>query len=628
MVVPYWWHSRLLSHALLVLFFLTIAWHGYAADNTDITLTSHDRNTELVLLVNEYGDLSYQVNYKGTNVISPSLLGLYLSNGKKLGERTIIGNTERASHRERFEWTFGERTHVENVYEEMTVNCSSFGSDFQIVFRLYNDAVAFKYVIPAETTKLGKGIDIEYTSFNFPTSTQIYQHSKESEITLLPVKEMDKRCDFPATVVIGDLYIVINEAHNSQYTKAELESVSHTEGLKTTFVNDKVVFSGDSFETPWRTIAIAEKAIDLISFSDLNYRLSPPSVVDDTSIFKPGKFIRAMKLNTENGLACIDFAAENDYQYILLDAGWYGKGYAAEFDPESDPRVVVPELDLHHVINYGKEKGIGVLVYVNHVALKNHLDEILDLYKSWGISGLKFGFVDGLSQKGIKWIMAAVEKAARYGFVIDIHDNYKPTGMSRTFPNLLTQEGIRGNERVPDAYHNAVLPFTRFLSGAADYTFCFPGSTPASAAFFSKKVLVSKAHQLSLSVIYYSPLQAMLWYGLPQDYQHTTDVEFFKRVPTFWDETIGLKGEIGKYVSIARRKDDVWYVGNITAFSPWEDHIKLDFLASEQQYNARLYEDGADGNIRITEMEVNANTEIPLKLPAKGGLAIIIEKQK
>lgn len=213
------------------------------------------------------------------------------------------------------------------------------------------------------------------------------------------------------------------------------------------------------------------------------------------------------------------------------------------------------------------------------LGLKAKLDIILPLYKKWGVSGLKFGFVDGLTQGGLTWLAGAIKKVNDYGFILDIHDNYKPTGLSRTYPALLTQEGIRGDENSPDAFHTTVLPFTRFLAGPADFTFCYPNSKNS----FSKNLKVSKGQQLALTVIYFSLLQSIFWYGNPNDYTNEEEIEFFKYVPTVWNESHYLAGDIGKNISVARRKGNTWYVGSAAGLMDWQGTITLDFLTKGNQ---------------------------------------------
>jgi alpha-glucosidase len=256
------------------------------------------------------------------------------------------------------------------------------------------------------------------------------------------------------------------------------------------------------------------------------------------------------------------------------------------------------------------------------VGLKAKLDTILPLYKQWGVAGLKFGFVDGLTQGGLTWLSAAIKKVNDAGFILDIHDNYKPTGLSRTYPALLTQEGIRGNENSPDAFHTTVLPFTRFLAGPADYTFCYPNAKNR----FTKNLLVSMGQQLALTVVYFSPLQAMFWYGIPTDYTNEDEIEFFKHVPTVWNESHYLAGDIGIGISVARRNGNTWFIGNAAGLNDWNTTLTLGFLQKRTTYTATIYEDNETGkSIRKRTITVKRGEVMQLSLKGKTGQAIIIQ---
>lgn len=353
------------------------------------------------------------------------------------------------------------------------------------------------------------------------------------------------------------------------------------------------------------------------AFSQLNLKLNPPPAYGIPAFIKPGKLIRS-QLRTQSGIDCIDFAAKHHLQYIMFDAGWYG----AEFRSSSDPTKVIPEIDMPKVIQYGKEKGIGVILYVNYVGLKAKLDTILPLYKEWGVAGLKFGFVDGLTQDGLTWLSAAIKKVNDAGFILDIHDNYKPTGLSRTYPVLLTQEGIRGDENSPDAFHTTVLPYTRFLAGPADFTFCYPNAKNR----YTKNLLVSMGQQLALTVVYFSPLQAMFWYGVPTDYTNEDEIEFFKHVPTVWNESYYLAGDIGKGISVARRSGTTWFIGNAAGLDDWSTSVKLNFLQKGKTYTATIYEDDETlKSIRKRTITVKRGDVLPVSLKGKTGQAIIIQ---
>ena len=230
------------------------------------------------------------------------------------------------------------------------------------------------------------------------------------------------------------MYVCINEAANDQYTKAMIGKAEAENALSVKFGKDTVKLN-ETFQSPWRTLSFSETAIGLCKNSDLLYKLNPkPDPSKDYSWIKPGKLLRDMTLSTQGALDCIDFAQKMNFQFVMFDAGWYGKGYAAEFDKDSDPVKVVPDINMPKVISHGKEKGIGLILYVNYVGLrKNNLDTLYTLYKSWGVKGLKFGFVNGLTQDGISWLIKAVEKAQDYGFIIDVHDNYKPPVSAEPF---------------------------------------------------------------------------------------------------------------------------------------------------------------------------------------------------
>ncbi|WP_266369204.1 glycoside hydrolase family 97 protein [Tellurirhabdus rosea] len=581
---------------------------------------SPDGKTRLEVSVNERQELVYRLLFNGEPVLDGSKLGLRL-NGVTVGQNCLIRKQRQRSHREQFAWPLGENERIRNHYRELTLDCQSGPVAFRLVARVFDGSAAFRYVIPKADNGL---IQEELTTFAFTDPYTVYQYNEESVFTPTALSDLKKTCDFPATLTNGRLFISLGEADNSSYTKPVLTRGTAPSSLAVAFHKDSVR-THCAFQSPWRTISVATSAIGLHPFSDLPLRLSPPPTGPVPDWIKPGKLLRSTLLTTQGGLNCIDFAASHHLQYIMFDAGWYG----AEFRSSSDPTQVIPALDLPKVIQYGKEKGVGVILYVNRVGLRAKLDEILPLYKSWGVAGLKFGFVDGLTQEGLTWLRGAMKKVYDHGFILNIHDNYKPTGLSRTYPNLLTQEGIRGNENNPDAFHNTVLPFTRFLAGAADYTFCYPNANEAfSENLFKTKLQVSKAQQLALSVVYFSPLQAVLWYGNPTDYKNEQEIEFFARVPTVWNESHYLVGEIGKVISVARRNGSTWYVGTAAGLTDWTGSLPTTFLQRGKRYQVTAYDDDGKGSIAKTVAELKAGDSLPVALKAKGGQALVIEELK
>ena len=299
--------------------------------------------------------------------------------------------------------------------------------------------------------------------------------------------------------------------------------------------------------------------------------LNEPNQIANTSWIKPGQVIREVTLTTAGSMACIDFAAENNIAYVLFDAGWYG----AEEDVKSDATTVTVDparskgpLDLPKVIEYANSKGVGILVYVNKKALHQQLDEILPLYKKWGIKGVKYGFVNVGDQYATAWLHQAVRKAAKYELIVDIHDEYRPTGYSRTYPNLLTQEGIRGDEESPSLDQAIYTLYNRMICGAGDYTNCY----------FAERVtekMGGRAAQLAKLVESVIKTDAA--------------TRFYNSIPTVWGETRFLDGEMGKYVVVARRSGSDWYVSMLNAGDKKQISLPLDFLKNRKGYTATLY---------------------------------------
>jgi len=583
-----------------------------AREIKSIYVDAPNKQTRMEIRTDRQGKLQYRVNFSGKETVTWSDLGLEFK-GMVNDEKTTIKSSERKSCNERFTWPLGENDTITNSYNELKLTCSRTSVQYNLIVRVFDGSVAFRYGIPKNVGNISK----ENTTFQFKKSFTLYQYNQESTFTPVAIDTFSKTCDFPATLQTSEGFITIGEAENDSYTKAELKKGETPNSLAVAFIRDKEVATDNAFQTPWRTVSFSKTAIGLHQYSELFLKLVPNPRKDVPTWIKPGKLIRA-QLNTQSGIECIDFAVKHHFQYIMFDAGWYG----AEFRGSSDPTQIIPQIDMPKVIQYGKDNGIGVILYVNQVGLKAKLDTILPLYKAWGVSGLKFGFVDGLTQNGIKWLVSAIKKVNDYGFILDIHDNYKPTGLSRLYPALITQEGIRGDENSPDAFHTTVLPFTRFLAGPADFTFCYPNEKNS----YSKNLKVSKAQQLALTVVYLSPLQSMFWYGRPLEYTNEAEIEFFDLVPTVWNESHYLAGEIGQNISVARRKGTTWFVGNVAGMKDWKNSIQLNFLTKGITYTATVYEDDGNGSIQKSMIKVKKGEAFSFDLKAKGGQALIIQE--
>jgi alpha-glucosidase len=389
--------------------------------------------------------------------------------------------------------------------------------------------------------------------------------------------------------------------------------------------------------TPWRFVMVADSPGGLLENNDLILNLNDPCAIEDPSWIRPGKVIREVTLTTAGGKACVDFAAEHGLQFVEFDAGWYGHEYSEDSDATTisvDPKRSPGPLDLHEVIGYARQRGIGVIVYVNRRALERQLDEILPLYRSWGIQGVKYGFVRVGSQTWTSWLHEAVRKAAEHRLMVDVHDEYRPTGYSRTYPNLMTQEGIAGDETSPTNEQTLTILFTRMLAGAGDNTICYYDARVDRNA--------SHAYQLAKAVCLYSPWQFLFWYDRPPrspqekggagGAKHLIgdepELEFFKHVPTVWDESRVLRGAIGQLAVIARRSGDQWYVGCMNANQPRELDLSLDFLDPNRRYLATIYFDDPSVATRThvgsRQISVDASSVLDVEMSAQGGQAMRI----
>jgi alpha-glucosidase len=364
---------------------------------------------------------------------------------------------------------------------------------------------------------------------------------------------------------------------------------------------------------------VGQKPGDLLERNYLMLNLNSPEALKDTSWIKPGKVMRDTALTTENSKAIIDFAEKAGLQYVSLDWKWYGTE-----DPNTGDATTVraPNLDIPEIVRYGREKDVGLIVYVDRRQIKKQRDILFPLYEKWGLKGIKIGFVDVGPQEETAWITETIKKAAEHHLMLNIHDGYRPTGNNRTYPNLMTVEGIRGNEHMPTPEHNCTLPFTRYIAGPADYTVCY----------YDKRKKTTCAHQLAMAVVSFSPLQWIFWYDKPSMYQDEPEIEFFRQVPTVWDDTKVINGKIGQYATIARRSGDDWFLGTINNTEERELQVPLDFLAPGKDYIAHIYSDDDSMTSRtkvgVEIRPVDSKATINALLHARGGQAIWITPNK
>lgn len=603
-----------------------------------VSVQSPDENIKLHFEVNDSSQIVYSVDYNDKNVIIPSKLGFQFSEDNFFGEDLEIVSTEKTQIDNTWEPVYGEQTEIRNHYNQLTVHLQKTTSpsrEFEMTFRVYNEGVAFNYTFLNQDDKESITVEKELTEFNLPANYDAWVANRaQAEYRKITINDIEEPAERPLVIETDDNFLAIGETKLIDFSRMKLQAGEKENSLVATLHDNPTVEL--PYTTPWRTIMIGDSPGELLEKNYFVLNLNDPCAIDDVSWIKPGKVIREVTLTTEGGMACVDFAAANGLQYVEFDAGWYGLEYDDASDATTitvDPKRSPGPLDLHQVIDYAESKDIGIIVYVNRRALEKQLDKILPLYKSWGIKGVKYGFVRVGEQEWTTWLHDAVKKAADNQLMVDIHDEYRPTGFSRTYPNLMTQEGIRGDEESPTNEHTLITLFTRMVAGAGDNTICYyaPRVTEKMGGHVS---------QLAKAVMMYSPWQFLFWYDRPQGspgkkggagssegyIQNDPELIFFKEMPTVWDETKILEGKIGEYATIARRTGNEWFLGSLTSENSKVVQIDLSFLNAGENYQATIYtydeNSQSSTNVGIEKREVDSETKFKFEIAANSGLAI------
>ena len=664
--------SRMLSIACVVLLTAIVPAAVLAAE--PLTVTSPDGNVSVTFELKSKpqpylpGERAYyRVSYQGQAVLQDSPLGLDFKGGKPLDQDLEILGSERQSRDESWENRFGARRNIRDHYNELTVSLRERRAPnrrIDLVFRAYDEGAAFRYVLPRQDALTEFTLSAENTGFYFPREAFAYAlnlngytTSYETDYRRVSLDEIK-----PTSIVALPLLVEIPQCPWVALLEADLTDyagmyVGGVLGVSNALLSklsplpgraDEAVVASTPKSTPWRIIMVGSRPGALIENNYLVLNLSAPCALADTSWIKPGRaawdwwsgsFARNVSfkpgMNTETMLHYVDFAARHKFEYMLVDAGWYP---AHDYTHPVDILHHTPETDVPRIIEYAKQKGVAVLLWVFWGALDKQMDEALTLYQKWGAAGVKVDFMDRDDQEMVNFYERLVRKAAERKMTVDFHGAYKPTGLRRTYPNLLTREGVMGleyskwSDRITPE-HDVTLAFTRLLAGPADYT---PGGFRNATREQFKPIMVepmtqgTRAHELAKYVVFESPLVMVSDY--PEAYEGQPGFEFIEQVPTVWDETKVLNGEPAKYVTIARQKNSVWYVGSMTNWDARDLEIPLDFLGAGE-YEAQIFADGPDADqvatsLNITKKRVKARDKVSVHLAPGGGLAAILTPAK
>lgn len=637
-------------------------------------ISSPEKISELTFELTAAGQPQYSFSSHGKSVIEPSLLGFEFQGLPKMTEGFEVVSTEEKSADETWEQPWGEFKKVRDHHNELIVHLKEAKGEerlVDIIFRVFDDGVGFRYEFPKQP-HLGKvKISNEITQFTFKDNNEVWWipvHRENSYYESEYRKTLMSKTDTintPATFETKDkMYVAIHEANLTDFASMTL--------LKTTdkqYKSDLVpwadgvkVYAETPFKTPWRTIVVGKNPGE-VATSTIMLNLNEPSKIEDLSWITPSKYIGiwwGMHLEkftwgkgpkhgatTKNTKEYIDFAAKNGFDGVLVE-GW-NEGWDGDWTADGSAFSFVkayPDFNLEEITKYAAMKNVRLIGHHETAGAtknyENQLEEAFKLYQKMGVNSVKTGYVNKFldkkewhdSQYGARHYRKVIETAAKYHIMIDNHEPMKGTGLQRTYPNFMSQEGGRGQEynawsvdggNTPE--HLTTLPFTRMLSGPFDYTpgnFNFDYKTPSGA-----KVQTTLANQLALYVIIFSPLQMAS--DLPENYEGKPEFQFVKDVPCTWSDTKVLDSKIGEYTTIARKdwEEKNWYLGSITNRNARDLKVGLSFLDKDKEYEAEIYADGTGANyktnpypVSIYKQKVNSKTVLNIKLAAGGGTAV------
>lgn len=628
-----------------------------------ITVTSPDGKIKLVVDLKD--SVSYSIVHEGEGLVSPSALAMKFEGGRMLGVGEASYKVKIGSASESVDAPFYRQNKISAEWNYARVDYA----DWTLEFRVYNEGVAWRFetefesdaVVLDETAQFvfpedpmawvpySRGKDLIANSYQSQyTYEKVSRFGSQSNLTFLPVAVKNKSgktlliCESDLRSYPGMFLEGMEGGYSATFAKLpDSTYITPTRcQLKIATRQDVIARTEGTRSYPWRIVAVAENDIQL-PINDLVYLLGEPRKVGDVSWIKPGlvswewwndcgltNINFKPGVNTETYKAYIDFAARFNIPYIIIDEGWSAK---------DDIMVIKEAVDLKGLIAYGAERNVGIIIWAVANVLDDKLEEACAFYSQMGVKGFKVDFFDRDDQRCVDMVYRLAEAAGTYHLMLDLHGIYKPTGLNRTYPHIVNFEGVFGLEEVkwsnPDMpLYDVTFPYIRQVQGPVDYTQgAYINSTKEGFEINYHKPMSqgTRAHQVATYVVFDSPL-AMLC-DTPSHY--LADVpctEFITSIPTVFEQTHIIAGQIGEYIVTTREKDGKWYVGALTNWDEREVIINLSFLEKGKQYTAKLLADAADSSVKpekykISTIDVDSASEILVKLAKGGGAALIIE---
>jgi alpha-glucosidase len=628
------------------------------AQSLPVTVRSPDTKVVLKLAQNGAGQLSYSIERNGETVIAPSALRLRLAEGDVSSVDARQANPR--SIQQMHELVATKASEARDNFNEITIVTAPRSRAVRTLhweFRVYDDGVAFRFRVPGDAGLPTLAVAGEDTEFTFGADYDCHgfnvgrvNSSHEGEFDPIKASRIREHnlYDLPLVCRTGKNAFAIGEANLVDYGGLYLggrgDGRSGVQTRVSRRLDDRALIARatvgvEGAGSPWRVIMLGDQLGSLIE-SNLIGNLNPDATFD-TSWIRAGKTAwdwwsgPYLPPPDKGGTDMptikryVDFAAKSGFEYMMIDEGWcLNSGQGGRAPDDADVTKAKADIDMPELVAYAAKKKVGLWLWVQWSLLDRQMDAALAQYQKWGIKGIKVDFMDRNDQQMVDYYHRLMSKAAGHKLLVDMHGAYPPAGLNRTWPNYLTQEGIMGAEynkwsRRVTATHNVSLAFTRMLLGPVDYTpGGFRNATPATFEVVNSppQVQTTRGHGLAMFVVYESPFQMVA--DSPDIYENAAGFDFVKAVPTAWDETRFLAGDIDAYVVVARRKGKEWYLGAMGTEMPREISLPLDFLG-DGKFKAKIYEDGASPTSLSESMrEVTKADTLSLKLAASGGAAV------
>lgn len=635
---------------------LMMAW-GSLAFAENYTVNSPD--SRITVNVETGTNTTYSVTFHGKVILNPSPISMTFDNGTVIGRNMKVKKVERFTQNQVLKPVVRQKSEqIIDHYNEMVLDADR----YKLYFRVYNDGLAYRF-----HTDFPDSLKVlnEEVTYCFPEDYNTLFPEERSMLSaqqplFKPMKlseiGTDRFCSTPILIKVDEnARIFISESDLESYPgmflrkqgKNELAGKFAAVSLEDYKTDDRQIFPtkradyiarvNGTRNYPWRAMIVAENDANLIT-NQLIYKLAPEAE-GDYSWVRPGKiawdWYNALILtgvdfkcgiNNDTYKYYIDFASKYGIEYVVIDDGW---------SEAWDVTKTIPEINMEELVAYGKKKNVDLILWVSWAPFREKIDEAFDKFSQWGIKGIKMDFMNRDDQEMVDFYYEVARKAAAHKMLVDFHGAYKPTGWLRTFPNVLTSEGVAGLENhkwgsFVTPKHNVTLPFTRMVAGPMDYT---PGAMinfheKDHKIWFNLPASVgTRCHQLGMYVVYESPLQ-MLADSPSNYYREPVCMEFLSQVPVVWDETRVLKASVGEYVIVARRHGDAWYIGGMAGEKGQKFEIDLDFIKGNKTLT--YWEDGVNVDMNANDVarrtrKVKQGDKITITMYDGGGYAAVIK---